>query len=75
MYISMICILLYATSTTVEIMQFVGVVSRFQYTPKEKNIKEVKRIFRNLKNTLHFGLWYPKGEDLTLTTYTNADWA
>jgi hypothetical protein len=24
---------------------------------------------------LDFGLWYPKGEDFTLTTYTDADWA
>jgi hypothetical protein len=34
----------------------------------------VKQIFRYLKGTLDFGLWYPKGEDFTLTTYTDADW-
>jgi len=33
----------------------------------------VKRILRHLKGTMDFGLWYPKGENFTLTTYTDAD--
>jgi hypothetical protein len=41
-------------------MQVVGLVARFQYAPKETHMKAVKRIFRNLKDTLDFGLWYPK---------------
>ena len=32
-------------------------------------------IFKYLKGTLDFGLWYPKGNDLTLVAYSNADWA
>jgi hypothetical protein len=35
----------------------------------------VKRIFRYLKGTKEFGLWYPKGNDLSLISYTNADLA
>jgi hypothetical protein len=35
----------------------------------------VKRIFRYLKGTKEFVLWYPKGKDLPLITYTDADWA
>ena len=38
-------------------------------------MKSVKRIFRYLKGTLDFGLWYPKGKDFNLTTYTDVDWA
>jgi hypothetical protein len=34
----------------------------------------VKRIFRYLKGTKEFGLWYPKGKDLSLIAYTDADW-
>ena len=34
----------------------------------------VKRIFRYLKGTKEFGLWYPKGKDLSLFSYTGADW-
>jgi len=61
MYRSMIGILLYATTTRSDIMQVVGLVARFQSTPKETHMKVVKRIFRYLKGTLNFGLWYPKG--------------
>jgi hypothetical protein len=35
----------------------------------------VKRIFRYLKGTKEFGLCYPKGNDLSLISYTDADWA
>jgi hypothetical protein len=34
----------------------------------------VKRIFRYLKRTKEFGLWYPKGNDISLISYTDADW-
>jgi hypothetical protein len=37
-------------------------------------VQAVKRIFRCLKGTLDFVLWYSIGEDFTLTTYTYADW-
>jgi hypothetical protein len=36
---------------------------------------EVKRIFKYLKGIEEFGLWYPKGNDLSLVAYTNAYWA
>jgi hypothetical protein len=35
---------------------------------------EIKRIFRYLKGTKEFGLWYPKGKDLSLASYTDTDW-
>lgn len=38
-------------------------------------MQAVKRIFRYLKGTLDFGLWYPKGMYFTLITYTNVHWA
>jgi hypothetical protein len=60
MYRSMIGSLLYATSIRPNIMQVVGLVDIFQSAPKETHMKEVKRIFRYLKGTLDFGLWYPK---------------
>jgi hypothetical protein len=34
----------------------------------------VKRIFRYLKETGDYGLWYPKGNDLSLDAYTYVDW-
>ena len=56
-------------------MQAVGQVTRFQVAPKETHIIAVKRIFRYLKGTMDFGLWYPKGNELTLIAYLEADWA
>jgi hypothetical protein len=35
----------------------------------------VKRILRYLKETKEFELWYPKGKDLSLIAYIDADWA
>ena len=28
-----------------------------------------------MKGTVHYGLWYPKGKEFTLTTYIDAYWA
>jgi hypothetical protein len=50
-------------------------VARFQATPKESHVLAVKNIFRYLKGTKEFGLWYPKGKDLSLIAYIDADWA
>jgi hypothetical protein len=53
----------------------VGQVARFQTTLKETHVMEVKRIFICLKETEYFLLWYPKGKELSLDAYTDADWA
>jgi len=66
--------LLYATKTRPYILQVLGVVGRFQSATKETHMKEIKRIFKYLKGTLEFGLWFQKIEDFTLTAYTDADW-
>ena len=70
----MIGSLLYVTASRPDVMQAVGQVARFQAAPKETHIIVVKRIFKYLKGTLDFGLWYPKGNDLTLIECSDADW-
>jgi hypothetical protein len=74
-YMSMIGILLYVTTSRPYVMQVVGKVAQFQATPKESHVLAMKRIFRYLKGAKEFGLWYPKGEDISLISYTDADWA
>jgi hypothetical protein len=74
-YRSMIGSLLYVTASKLDVMQEVGQVSRFQAAPKESHVLAVKRIFRYLKGTEEFGLWYPKGKDISLIAYTDVDWA
>nr|GEV34116.1 Gag-Pol polyprotein [Tanacetum cinerariifolium] len=43
--------------------------------PIEKHLKEVKRIFRYLRGTVHMGLWYPKDSSFKLTAFLDVDYA
>jgi hypothetical protein len=74
-YRSMIGSLLYVITSRPDVMQAVGLVAQFQATPKESHVLVVKRIFRYLKGTKEFGLWYPKEKYLSLIAYTYANWA
>ncbi|GJY96622.1 retrovirus-related pol polyprotein from transposon TNT 1-94 [Tanacetum coccineum] len=52
------------------------IVQDIKQDPNEKNyLKEVKRIFRYLRGTIHMGLWYPKGSGFELTAFSDADHA
>jgi hypothetical protein len=73
-YMSMIGSLLYMITSRPNVMQAVEQVARFQEVPKESHVLAVKRIFKYLKGTKEFGLWYPKGKDLSLIAYTDAYW-
>jgi hypothetical protein len=66
--------LLYITTSRPDIMHVVGMVGRYQAAPKQSHLQAVKRIFRYLKETMNYGLWYPRNQNLQLTTYSNADW-
>ncbi|GKA42605.1 gag-pol polyprotein [Tanacetum coccineum] len=48
---------------------------RYQARPTEKHLKEVKRIFRYLKNIINMGLWYLKDTGFELTTILDSDHA
>ena len=75
-YQSMVGSLLYAAmATRPDIAQAVGVVSKFSAKPTEAHLTAVKRIFRYLKGTTNLALRYSKGENGTLTGYSDADWA
>lgn len=65
--------LLYVTTSRPDVTQAVGQVTRFQVAPKESHIIVVKWILRYLKGITEYGLWYPKGNDLVIQAYTNAD--
>jgi hypothetical protein len=64
----------YVTSSRPDVMQAVREVERFQAAPKESHVLAIKRIFKYLKGIEEFGLWYPKGKDLSLIAYTDTDW-
>jgi hypothetical protein len=66
--------LLYVTTSRPDVMQVIGQVAQFHAAPKETHVIAVKSIFRYVKGKNDFGLWYPKGKDLSLISYTDADW-
>jgi hypothetical protein len=59
-YLSMIGSLLYITTSRPDIMQVVGMVGHYQSAPKQIHLVVVTRIFKYLKGTMIYGLWYPK---------------
>lgn len=65
----------YLTYTRPNIANAIGIVARFQADPKETHLIVVKRIFRYLKRTIDFGLWYDRNSDFTLKTFIDVDWA
>jgi hypothetical protein len=74
-YRSMIGSLLYITASRPDIMQVVGMVGRYQSAPKQSHLVAVTRIFKYLKGTMNYGMWYPRNQNFQLTAYSNADWA
>jgi hypothetical protein len=59
-YRSMIGSLLYIATSHPDIMQVVGMVGRYQSAPKQSHLVAITRIFKYLKGTMTYGLWYPK---------------
>ncbi|GJU80559.1 retrovirus-related pol polyprotein from transposon TNT 1-94 [Tanacetum coccineum] len=74
-YHSMVGSLMYLTESRPDIVHAVCYCARYQARPTEKHFKEVKRIFRYLKNTIHMGLWYPKDSGFELIAFLNSDHA
>ncbi|XP_015965307.1 secreted RxLR effector protein 161-like [Arachis duranensis] len=72
-YRGMIGSLMYLTSSRPDIVQSVGMCSRFQPKPKESHLSSVKRIIRYVHSTSSFGLWYPKIDDFSAVGYCGAD--
>nr|GEX42562.1 hypothetical protein [Tanacetum cinerariifolium] len=74
-YRSMIGSLMYVTSSRSDIMFSTCICARYQENPNEHHVSAVKRIFRYLKGTINFGLWYLKDYGFDLTAYLDADHA
>nr|GEU95793.1 uncharacterized mitochondrial protein AtMg00810-like [Tanacetum cinerariifolium] len=74
-YRSMICSLMYLTSSRLDIMFAICACAHFQVTPKASHLHAVKRNFRYLKGKPHLGLWYPKDSPFNLVAYSESDYA
>jgi hypothetical protein len=74
-YRSMIGSLLYLTATRSNIQFSVCLCARFQASPRTSHRQSVKRIFRYLRHTPDFSLWYTASSSLALHGFSDADFA
>jgi hypothetical protein len=72
-YRSMIGSLLYLKATRPDIQFSVCLWARFQASPRTSHRQVVKRIFRYLRHTPDFGLWYSSSSSLALHGFSDAD--
>nr|GEV74182.1 hypothetical protein [Tanacetum cinerariifolium] len=74
-YRSMIGLLMYLTSSRLDIMFVVCACARYQVNPMVSHLFAMKRIFRYLKGQPKLGLWYLKDYPFDLVAYTDSDYA
>jgi len=74
-YRGLIGSLLYLTASRPDIMFAVCMCVRFQSAPKESQFNAAKRIMKYLQGAKEVGLWYPGNISLSLTVYSNSDFA
>ncbi|GKC24199.1 hypothetical protein Tco_1026349 [Tanacetum coccineum] len=67
--------LMYLTANRPDIAYATFVCAHYQARPTVKHLKEVKRIFRYLRQPYNMGLWYPKDSGFELIAYSDADHA
>ncbi|GJW23634.1 retrovirus-related pol polyprotein from transposon TNT 1-94 [Tanacetum coccineum] len=66
---------MYLTASQPDIAFATFVCARYQARPTVMHLKEVKRIFRYLRQSYNTGLWYPKDSRFELIAYSDADHA
>ncbi|GJV71335.1 hypothetical protein Tco_1491330 [Tanacetum coccineum] len=67
--------LMYLTTSRPDLVFAVCMCARYQAKPTKKHFEAIKRVFWYLKGTINMGLWYPKDNAVSLTTYADADHA
>jgi hypothetical protein len=72
-YRSMISSLLYLTATRSDIQFTVGLCARFQASPRSSHRTTVQRIFKYLKHTPEFGIWYSASSSHDLVGFSDAN--
>jgi hypothetical protein len=74
-YRSMIVSLLYLTATLPDIQFIVCLCACFQASPRSSHRTTIQWIFRYLKYTLEFGIWYSASSSLDLVGFSDVDFA
>ncbi|GJR55279.1 retrovirus-related pol polyprotein from transposon TNT 1-94 [Tanacetum coccineum] len=74
-FCSMVGSLMYLTASRPDLVFDVCMCARYQASPTKKHLEALKRVFRYLRGTINWGLWYPKDTAMALTAYADADHA
>lgn len=64
-----------SVATRPDITYAVAIASRYLENPTVVHVNAIKRIFKYLKNTIHFGIFYVSGGENQLIGYSDADHA
>nr|GEU61136.1 hypothetical protein [Tanacetum cinerariifolium] len=74
-YRGMIGTLFYLTASRPDLQFLIYMCAQYQVRPTKKHAHAVKRIFRYLSGTIHWGLWYTKDSSVALTAFADVDHA
>ncbi|GJZ31739.1 retrovirus-related pol polyprotein from transposon TNT 1-94 [Tanacetum coccineum] len=74
-FCSMVGSLMYLNANRPDLVFAVCMCARYQASPTKKHLEALKRVFRYLRGTITWGLWYPKDTAMALTAYADADHA
>nr|GEV61815.1 copia protein [Tanacetum cinerariifolium] len=67
--------LMYLTASRSDLVFAVCMYARYEAKPTKKHLEALKRVFRYLKRTINWDLWYSKDTVMALTAYADADHA
>nr|GEW46514.1 hypothetical protein [Tanacetum cinerariifolium] len=72
---SMVGSIMYLTASRPDLIFGVCMCARYQAKPTKNHLEALKWVFRYLKGTINWGLWYSKDTAIALTAYVDADHA
>ncbi|WKA06751.1 hypothetical protein VitviT2T_024636 [Vitis vinifera] len=65
---------MYLTATRPDLMFIVSLISRYMGQPTELHLQIAKRVLRYLRGTTNLGIFYKKGENDKLVSFTDSDY-
>lgn len=74
-YMKMVGKLIYLVHTKPNITFCVSIVNRFLVDLQLPHLNVVKQIFKYLKGTIDYGIFYKKGGNIKLEAFVDVDWA
>ena len=74
-YRSLVCSLLYLTTTRLDLMFLASLLSRFMSSPSNVHMGVAKRVLKYVRGTTNLGIWYLKTGGVKLDGYADSDWA